>query len=267
LSHYADFGHSLIYTIKTIELAERLGSQTHEALLLMLARSLIYATREDLLPEFRDYREHLAEWGRNDDDAPRLEAQALRGKAPRSAMATVAAWGARHPPEAIFPVLVEASAWTLLHVDQSKLTCTDAKLADNIGWLDFTHALTFADAARMAANLRSDLWPAILLQLACFIGRNAGYVDPAMDVQRFEVADTKAFLTKETEALFDHGRERFIISVHLLKTLLAGGRLMTELPGTAPEIAAALNRFLHAPMKGRHTLRTARQMRELVAEE
>jgi len=267
LSHYADFGHSLIYTSKTTELAERLGAQTHEALLLMLARSLIYATREDLLPEFRDYREHLAEWGHGDDNAPRMEPQALRGKAPRSAMATVAAWGARHPPPAIFPMLVEASAWTLLHVDKAKLTCTDAKLADNIGWLDFTHALTFADAARAAASLRPDLWPAILLQLACFVGRNAGYADPALDVERFEVPDTQAFLAQETAALFDHGRERFIISVHLLKTLMAGGRLMAGLPGVAPVIAAALNRFLHAPMKGRHTLRTARQMRELVAEE
>jgi len=267
LSHYADFGHSLIYTIQTIKLAKRLGPETHEALLLMLARSLIYATREDLLPEFRDYRAHLAEWGRPRDDAPPMEAQALRGKAPRGAMAAVAAWGARHPPAAIFLVLVEAAAWTLLHVDQHKLICTDAKLADNIGWLDFTHALTFADAARTAVRLRSDLWPAVLLQLACFIGRNAGYVDPALDVRRFEVADSRAFLAQETAALFDHGRERFIISVHLLKTLMAGGRLMAELPGVAPTIAAALNRFLHAPMKGRHTLRTARQMLELVAEE
>jgi len=267
LSHYADFGHSLIYTIKTIDLAERVGAETHEALLLMLARSLIYATREDLLPEFRDYRGHLAEWGRGCGDAPRMEPQALRGKAPRGAMATIAAWGALHPPAAIFPVLVEASAWTLLHVDQRKLTCTDAKLADNIGWLDFTHALTFADAAHMAVALRPDLWPAVLLQLACFLGRNAGYVDPALDVQRFEVADAQVFLAQETAALFDHGRERFIISVHLLKTLMAGKRLMAALPGVAPAIAAALNRFLHAPMKGRHTLRTARQMRELVAEE
>ncbi|MGH7155444.1 MAG: Rieske (2Fe-2S) protein [Acetobacteraceae bacterium] len=267
LAHYADFGHSLIYTIKTIALAERLGPPVHERLLLMLARSLVYATREDLLPEFRDYRGFLAVWGCADGDAPPLTAAALRGKAPRAAMATVAAWGAVHPPEAIFPVLVEASAWTLLHVDAHRLTSTEAKLADNIGWLDFTHALTFADAARVAVGARPDLWPAVLLQLACFVGRNSGYVDPAMDVRCFMVDDVTQFLADETDGLFDHGQDRFIISVHLLKTLLAGERLVTAFPTMAPLIAAALNRFLHAPMKGRHALRTARQMRELVAEE
>jgi hypothetical protein len=267
LSHYADFGHSLIYTVKTVALAQRLGPRTYEPLLLMLARSLIYATREDLLPEFRDYSEHLAHWGAARHDAPPLTASALRGKAPRAAMAIVAAWGSQHPPAAIFPVLVEASAWTLLHVDPHKLTCIDARLADNVGWLDFTHALTFADAASVTVDLRPVLWPAVLLQLACFVGRNAGYVDAGLDVQCFAVVDIRAFLLRETKALFDHGRERFIISVHLLKTLLAGERLMALLPTVAPAIAAALNRFLHAPMKGRHALRTARQMQELVAEE
>ena len=67
--------------------------------------------------------------------------------------------------------------------------------------------------------------------------------------------------------LLDHGRDRFIISVHLIKTLLAGEALMAALPDKAPVIAAALNRFLDAPMKGRHVLRTARQMRDLVAQE
>ena len=64
-----------------------------------------------------------------------------------------------------------------------------------------------------------------------------------------------------------HGRERFIISVHLIKTLLAGEALMQALPEQTPLLAASLNRFLTAPMKGRHVLRTARQMWELVEEE
>lgn len=67
--------------------------------------------------------------------------------------------------------------------------------------------------------------------------------------------------------LLDHGRDRFIISVHLIKTLLAGEALMAALPDKVSIIGAALNRFLDAPMKGRHVLRTARQMRDLVAQE
>jgi nitrite reductase/ring-hydroxylating ferredoxin subunit len=268
LSHYADFGHSLIYAVKSVELADRLGAASYEPLLLMLARSFIFATREDLLPEFRDYRPRLAAWGtQTAADAPALDPAILRGCAPRRAMAVVAEWGAVHRPQTIMPVLVEAAAWTMLHVDAAALSRTDAKLADSVGWLDFSHALTFADAGLVATHVQPDLWPPLLLQMACFIGRNAGYVDPSLDVARYAVDDPRRFVADETEAVFDHGRDRFIISVHLLKTLQAGARLMAAMPAQTPTIAAALNRFLHAPMKGRHALRTARQMRELVAEE
>jgi nitrite reductase/ring-hydroxylating ferredoxin subunit len=177
LGHYADFGHSLIYVVKTADLAERLGRTALEPLLLMLVRSLVYATREDLLPEFRDYRLRLSTWGEPSEPCPPLDPEVLRHVTAKSAMAIVAAWGARHPPEAIFAVLVESAAWILLHVDERLLVSVETKLADNINWLDFTHMLTFAEAAGIAARLRPELWPAALLQIACFIGRNAGYVD------------------------------------------------------------------------------------------
>ena len=267
LSHYADFGHSLIYAVKTADLAERLGGASAEPLLLMLARSLVYATREDLLPEFRDYETRLAAWGKAGDRCPPLDAGGLHRTTAKSAMAIVAAWGAVHPPMAIFTVLVEAAASILLHVDERLLVSVDVKLADNINWLDFTHMLTFADAAWTAVRLRGELWPAVLLQLACFIGRNAGYVDAGLDTQTFAVADADAFIARQRDALFDHGRDRFIISVHLIKTLLAGEALMQALPAQRPLLAAALNRFLNAPMKGRHVLRTARQMWDLVEQE
>jgi len=268
LSHYADFGHSLIYAVKTVELARRLGAGSTEPLFSMLLRSLIYAAREDRLPEFRDYATHREAWGRDTSDKMTpLGATALRGKSAKSAMSVVAGWGGRYTPEAIFAVLVEAAAWILLHVDERVLTRVDAALADNVGWLDFTHALTFADAARTAVDLRPELWSATLLQLACFIGRNSGYVDPELDDRPYAVSDLREFMARRTAGLFDHGRDRFIISVHLVKTLLAGEALMAALPDKAPLIAAALNRVLDAPMKGRHVLRTARQMRDLVAQE
>jgi len=107
----------------------------------------------------------------------------------------------------------------------------------------------------------------VLLQLACFIGRNAGYIDAGHDTSRYAVRDPERFLDDSVRDLFDHGRDRFIISVHLTKTLLAGINLMRADPALTPVLTAALNRFLHAPIKGRHVLRTARQMRELVEQE
>jgi nitrite reductase/ring-hydroxylating ferredoxin subunit len=265
LSHYADFGHSLIYTVKTVALASRIGAA--EALLAMLARSLIFATREDLLPEFRDYAVHLAAWGKPGGKPAPLAAATLRGKAPKAAMAIVAGWGAAHPPEAIFPVMVEAAAWTLLHVDARVLTRSDGPIADNVGWLDFTHALTFAEAACTAVALRPELWPAVLLQLACFSGRNAGYVDDSLATDDFAVANSAEFFPAQLQKMFDHGRDRFIISVHLLKTLCAAAALHAAMPEQLPSLPPALNRFLNARMKGRHVLRTARQMRALVEQE
>jgi nitrite reductase/ring-hydroxylating ferredoxin subunit len=267
LAHYAGFGHSLIYTVKTVELARRLGAEVAEPLLCLLARNLIYARREDLLPEFRDYATRLAEWGAPVAPIPPLDPTALRGMAAKSAMAVVTGWGARHQPVAIFRVLVEAAAWNLLHADETVFTSTTAKLADNVGWLDFTHALTFAEAAHCVVPRRLGLWPAILLQLACFVGRNAGYVDAEIDTSNYRVADADAFIADSVSGLFDHGRDRFIISVHLTKTLLACINLMQADRALTPTLTGALNRFLHAPIKGRHVLRTSRQMRELVEQE
>jgi nitrite reductase/ring-hydroxylating ferredoxin subunit len=267
LAHYAGFGHSLIYVAKTVELTRRLGAPMAEPLLCLLVRNLVYARREDLLPEFRDYAVRLAAWGQASQPCPPLDGSALRGMAPKSALAVVATWGGRYPPEQIFDVLVEAAAWSLLHANETVFTRSDGRLADNVGWLDFTHALTFAEAAQLVVQRRPSLWPSVLLQIACFIGRNAGYVDPALDTGPYAVDDAGQFIADSISGLFDHGRDRFIISVHLTKTLLAGANLMHANPALTPVLATALNRFLHAHMKGRHVLRTARQMRELVEQE
>lgn len=263
LSHYADFGHALIYAVKTTALAGRLGPASAEPLLLLLTRSFVYMTREDLLPEFRDYGARLAEWGRPAKSQPPLEAGSIIGLSARRAMALVTSWSAHEPPKAIFAVLVEAAAWMLLHADESVFLRAGGKLADNVNWLDFTHALTFADAGAAAVRVAPDLWPALLLQMACFIGRKGAYVDRSLDAKAFAVKNPRAFAAEAGERLFEHGLDRFIISVHLLKTLNAG--LAKACPAAAPTLYAALHRFGSARFKRRHVLRTARQMRAFVA--
>jgi nitrite reductase/ring-hydroxylating ferredoxin subunit len=268
LAHYNDFGHSLIYTVKTAALAQRLGPETTPVLLRLLVRSLVSATHEDLVPEFASYPVRRAAWGKPILPQPHFAAASiLTAGSAKKAMADVAAWGLRHTPERIFEILVEAAAWQLLHADETFMTRADGKLADNVGWLDFTHALTFAEAGRSAARVDPGLWPAILLQLACFIGRNSAYTDENLDVRPFLVEDIGAFLAQSKRGLFDHGRDRFIVSVHLLKTLMAGAVLVETVPQAAPLVAAGLDRLLRAKMKGRHVLRTARQMLDLVARE
>jgi len=52
LNHYNDFGHSLIYVLKTTQVIQRLGKSVEQPLLFSLIRHLCYTTREDLIPDF-----------------------------------------------------------------------------------------------------------------------------------------------------------------------------------------------------------------------
>ena len=107
LAHYADFGHSAIYVLKTGELIEALGPSVTEPLVLALVRSLVYATREDLIPEFKAYGPALARWDGAGES--RLSAADLAGQPVKVALArTLDASG---DPEALYHALLGASAW------------------------------------------------------------------------------------------------------------------------------------------------------------
>lgn len=264
LAHYQDFGHTLIYAVKSCALVRRLGLESAEFVWLPYLRELVYARREDLLPEFRDYAKRHRDWNIGDNAAEPLDPARLRRRSAKSAMGLVAGWAGAATPEAIFACVVEAAAWGLLHADAEKFASDTLKLADDADWLDLTHLVTFAEAGARAASLDKSLWPAVLLQLACFIGRNAGNVAPDLDVSAWQVNDRPAFRSAVRRRLFDHGITPFIFSVHLLKTSLAAEVLGQLVPASAAILDAAVNRLFNTPIKTRHILRQARQMQEFV---
>jgi hypothetical protein len=47
----------------------------------------------------------------------------------------------------------------------------------------------------------------------------ANPADAERDTRGYEVADIAGFIAERRAALFDHGRDRFIIAVHLINTL------------------------------------------------
>ena len=151
LAHYAQFGHCAIYALKTGELIQRLDADAAEPLLLALTRSLVRGWREEKLPEFRFYARALTAWkdGGNEplcsEDLVRLNVDSILKRLLQSA---------RRPVHEIYDALMGAAAWNLLHFDLAFDRATDNAIADNIGWLDFTHALTFANACR--ALVRGD---------------------------------------------------------------------------------------------------------------
>lgn len=266
LAHYAAFGHSLIYVAKAGELIERLGPEAQEFVLLALVRMIIYARREDLIPEFRAYGEALNAWD-GAGSAPTAYRDYV-GKSVRQVLNR--ALGSSADPAALYDALLSANCWNMLHFDLSQQDRVAGAIADNVSWLDFTHGLTFANAVRVQCTKFPDLWPAGLLQMGCFVGRNAGFVDGDQDVSHWRVTDGTGFLERQQLALFDHAQPEHIVSCHLVKVLTA---LADELAAARPDAPwrgdalAAVNRFLHSPLKRKHATRTARQALDLVAAE
>jgi nitrite reductase/ring-hydroxylating ferredoxin subunit len=265
LAHYADFGHAAIYTFKLGQLVERLGVEAAEPLLIAFTRSLVRATREERLPEFRGYAGALAKWGGGDVPA---RAEDFFGLSIDAALARTLESSAR-PVREIYDALVGAAAFNLLHFDVSADEATDNGITDNVSWLDFTHALTFANAVRHICDARPDLWPKGLLQIAMFVGRNKKYVKSDQDVARWRVNDRASFMTDEMESLYDHGIVEPIIACHRVKMLFALEDEMQASPGVpwASEMFAAMNRWLHTPQKRHHGLRNASQALDFIAKE
>ncbi len=269
LAHYNDFGHSLIYLQKTGELIARLGAESAEPLLLSLVRSLIYATREDLIPEFRAYAPALAAWdgpGEAGGAAP-VVADDLLGLSVAKVLARVNA--SSGDPAALYDALIGAAAWQFLHFDMSLMRTVDKPVSHNVTWLDFTHAITFGHAVRDLCTKYPRLWPQGLLQIGCFVGRNAGFVDKSVDGTAWHVSDAAAFLDAGLAGLLDHEQVEYIVSIHLVKLLSAAKAEVMDRPDTpwVPTLLAALNRFLNEPLRRKHPLRVAHQALGFVAAE
>jgi nitrite reductase/ring-hydroxylating ferredoxin subunit len=149
LAHYNDFGHSLIYVCKNAQLIALAGRELEPYLLPALARHLCYTTREDLIPEFRGYAEALAGLAHPADlDEGPLDAQALFPLSTRDALLWVVRHIGSHRPQTLYNALLEALARNLLHFDINYDMAFDGPVRQNVGWLDFTHGVTFANAAR-----------------------------------------------------------------------------------------------------------------------
>jgi nitrite reductase/ring-hydroxylating ferredoxin subunit len=265
LAHYQDFGHSLIYVLKTGELIDRLGPGSAEPLLLNLVRSLVYASREDLIPEFRAYASALAAWDGAGSEP--VAAQDLLGlSVPRVLDRVNRSSGDRR---ALYDALIGAASWQFLHFDLRVMRAVDKPVSHNVNWLDFSHALTFGNAVRVLCGRYPRLWPQGLLQIACFVGRNAGFVDKAVDEAPWQVQDGRAFLDTALKGLLDHGQQEYIVSIHYVKLLTAVKAEVTAAPAApwVPVLLAALNRFMNQPFKRKHALRTARQAMDFVAAE
>ena len=122
------------------------------------------------------------------------------------------------------------------------------------------------DAARKLAEANPALWPAALLQIGCFLGRNSGFTDAGQSVGSWWPSDTAADADACIDRAIDHGQGEYIVACHLLKLSFAIREELRERPAASGHdmAVAALRRFMNSPLKRRHTLRTARQALDFV---
>ncbi|UTW57539.1 Rieske (2Fe-2S) protein [Kordiimonas sp. SCSIO 12603] len=251
--HYSAFGHSAIYVVHAERLIEQLGRSVERGLAIQFVRHLCGAAREDLLPEFRQFASFLnSNW-------PQENKQALSfsGLSVNAVMGAVVQ--SDQPYEELWEQLLLAAAENMLSFDVNLQNAIEQPIARNIGWLDFTHAITFARAVYVHATAENKYWRSGLLQMACFVGRNKPFLTETT-FDKWKVDDQKLFMAQQKANLFNMDYGEYIYSVHRLKMVCAVECLLDLVSqDTADRLLAALNRYLHSYLRQKAPAREAYQ--------
>lgn len=161
--HHLSYGHAAIYAQKAFQLLEAIGWDRAETVLAHLVPSIVYGTREDTLPYMRPFTKVLGSldlatladvavdphW--RDDGALRTALLADGDRAgPVRAAVDALTQGAGI--DGVLDAVSLAVSERMLRYD----TDGEFDFHDDFGWLDITHGLTYANAARWHAADRQD---------------------------------------------------------------------------------------------------------------
>lgn len=254
--HHLSYGHGAIYGHKAFQLLELLGEDRAGTVLPHLVPALVWGTREDLLPYMRPFErarraldlDELA--GRTEDpgwrDDGRLVAALLGADkvAPVAAAAEALREGAG--VHGLLDAVVEAVSLRMLRYDAAG----EFDLEDDFGWLDITHGLTYANAARWHHERHPGV-DSLRLALHCvflahWTGRHEWHstVAPALEPQAGDL-DLRAALLAGDEA----------------GALAAIDRMPVADAGDELQRAALLDRTT-APIVHAHAVKTSRAAAE-----
>ncbi len=263
LAHYNDFGHSLIYVVKSFEISRVFSDREIDRILaLNLIRSLCYTTREDLLPQFKNYQSTLEKI--KSGDFKESEKQPLSNLSVTKSYNWLVEQYKNYEIKELYDHVIAFNAKNMLQYDLSFQEATNNPVTKNIGWLDYTHALTFSNAVRITCEKYEDLWPAGLAQMLSFYGRNTPFIDKSIKQEDWDMS-VEAFKEKFNNLIFDHGLSQPIFSAHVLKTTIA---VLEEVEyateDTKKILLASINRFVSSPIKQKHMKRLVSQGLKLV---
>lgn len=283
-THHLSYGHGAIYTQKVFELIDVVSPEVAPVLLAELAHSLITSTREDLLPYMAKTRRALDQvelqrlvavdvdprWNGRD----RLIEELVDGEdTPMAAVARVLADGAG--AEAVLDGVVLAGSHRLL---RHRL---DVEFDDDsdFGWLDVTHVLTYAHAARWAWRVNPSLDSLRLVFFAAWLAHDSGraerrfgadtwsrplsptWSDPTELVSAIEdrraddavalalAGDRGEVATVLQQSSLRDGAGSFIVTAHLIKLARCVAIESATVGDSLPLAAAA--RFMAAPRRER----------------
>lgn len=289
--HHLSYGHGIIYVQKAFELLERVGWDKAEHVLPELALTTTGGTREDTLPYMRAA---VAAVGAADLDAlaavpvdpswsdPGLVEVFLESDEP-PITAAIEALQAGAGVERILDAVVDAVSRRLLRFDLD----VEFDVDEPFGWLDITHGLTTARAARWAyrahpspATVRQALWAVWLCHDTGRAERNHG-VAPEPEVvaepgdiaalirrgaEREALAAIAAAEGDGVEALVDaalaDGAGSFIVTAHLIKLTRASIEEYEHSGSVLPLLAAG--RYLAAPRLERFVSRNVAESLDFV---
>ena len=260
--HHLSYGHGAIYSQKAFELLDMIGWDRAATVLPHLVPTLVYGTREDKLPYMRPFMKALggvdldaladiapaAGW--SDDGS--LLAALLGDRRTAPVEATVAALRSGASVDDVLDIVVQAVSERMLRYD----VAGEFDFADDFGWLDITHGLTYANAVRWHhANAVAeggvpspDLLRLVLFTtfLAQWTGRHEWHTRVG---ERHEVeplaADLAAYGDElQRQSLLD-GTTAFIVHAHAVKMSRAAALESARSGSTLALDATA--RFIAAP--------------------
>lgn len=284
-SHHYDYGHGAIYTQKAFEVLEQIGWQHALDLLPHLAAALAWGTREDTLPYMRKAQRTI-----EDTDLDVLAAAADRHTTGWQPDDLVAALLDEHEaPIAACIAAVTAGAGIEGLLDAVSIVAAHRLLRYSLdiefdhdepfSWLDITHALTYANAARWAWQHDPGPHTARLALYAAWLAHDTGRAErrhgaattPAWTPEPGDIREAVRNHDPDTavaaalagtiddvhdtliRAALDDRSGAFIMVAHLVKTAHAAAqearatRSMLPLAGAARFIAAPrIERFVAA---------------------
>ena len=293
--HHYNFGHGAIYTQKAFALLDRLPDIA-ELLLTELALTLVYGTREDTLPYMRKANRaidgvdldalanapgpEVTGWVDEQDALVNLLLDA--DQAPINELVAAALAGAG--VEGLINTVSLAASHRMLRYDLA----VERDRSEDFGWLDITHAMTYANAARWAWAVDPGPRSARLALLTAFLAFDSGRAErrirrldldlpaptegdlfDAIVERRPDEAIAAVLGGDETRvgdqlelASLEDTAGSFIVMAHLVKTAVAAREEAIATNSRLPLAAAA--RFLAAPRAERFVTAGAREAIDFV---